>query len=120
MPSQILYLDIGQGLSVRILAEIADTPEAIAKGLAGRKGLPKGEGMLFVFPQRGSYPMTMREMLFPLDMIFLDGAQVVGILSRCIPGDVRPLTIPLLFSAVLEVPGGFAAQHGIVGGSFLQ
>src|ERR1035437_11182288 len=60
--------------SKKISAEVANTPTARQKGLSGRACISQNEGMLFVFPQSGSYPFWMKDMKFPIDMIWISSA----------------------------------------------
>ena len=55
-----------------ILVELADTPEARARGLSGRPDLMAGHGLLFIFDKPGQYGFWMKEMNFPIDIIWLD------------------------------------------------
>ena len=50
---------------------LADTRTHQIRGLSGRQDLGKWDGMLFVFADSGRHTMVMREMNFPLDIIWL-------------------------------------------------
>lgn len=52
--------------------EIADTPQERKQGLSGRKNLATSTGLLFVFDQPGTYGFWMKDMNFPIDIIWLD------------------------------------------------
>lgn len=52
--------------------EIAQTISEKTRGLSGREYLHDNHGMLFVFTFESIYPFTMRGMLFPIDIIWLD------------------------------------------------
>lgn len=98
-----------------VVAELANTPEKRQLGLSGRQGLEEGRGMLFVFDQPGRHGIWMKDMLFPIDIIWLDdNGRVVG-LER----DVSPQTFPRIFypesdaKYVLELKAGSAAEFGI-------
>lgn len=56
----------------KLTADVADTMRKRAKGLSGRASLKKDECMLFVFPFPGTYPIWMRGMKFPIDVLWLD------------------------------------------------
>lgn len=96
-----------------ISAEIAETPEKRALGLSGRKTLGKNEGMLFVFDEPGIYSFWMKDMLFPIDIIWLDeGFRVVAIAENAAPSSFPNLFTPSSPAQyVLEVPSGFVRQH---------
>ena len=55
-----------------VAVEIADTPTEQAKGLSGRASLPAGTGLLFIFDQPDYYSFWMKEMNFPIDILWLD------------------------------------------------
>lgn len=97
----------------------ANTPELQFKGLSGMESLGEYDGMLFEFGQTGSYTMVMREMLFPLDFIWLKGNTVTEITENAQPEpglSERELTLytnDYPSDSVLEVPAGFAKKQGI-------
>ena len=53
--------------------QFMETEEERSMGLSGREGLPEGKGMLFVFtyPQRVFF--WMKDMHFPIDIVFVNG-----------------------------------------------
>lgn len=105
------------GQAVRV--DIADTPALREKGLSGRVALAAGEGMLFVFPEEGLHSFWMKDMHFPIDIIWLDVSGKVVHIAPNVPPESYPTTFlpenPARF--VLEVPAGFAAAHSIGVGS---
>lgn len=101
----------------RIAVEIADEPHEWMRGLSGRDVLPKGSGMLFQFPRAEARTFWMKDMRFPIDIIWIRDGVVVGIDANVPapqPGeDPAARTSPEPVDAVLEVPAGFAAEQGI-------
>ncbi len=101
---------------------VANTPESRMRGLSGHAGLEANEGMLFIFPEDGQYAFWMKDMHFPIDIIWVshDG-YVVDIASW-----VSPDTYPTAFSPkasaryVLELPAGFAGEYGLVPGDLVE
>src|SRR4051812_48326835 len=55
-----------------ISIEVADTPEARERGPSGRESLPQGSGVLFVFDAPATYGFWMKDMRFPIDIVWLD------------------------------------------------
>ena len=94
---------------------VADSIEERARGLSGRAGLAPDEGMLFVFPEDGKYSFWMKDMRFPIDILWLSSD---GVIVRLVPS-VSPDTYPQSFSServaryVLELPAGYSEAHDI-------
>ena len=101
------------GKTVRVT--VADTPETRQKGLGGRNGLAPDEGMLFIFPQDGKYGFWMKDMKFPIDMLWLSGTRRVVYMAQ----NVSPDTYPEVFAPtrparyVLELPAGYAKAYTV-------
>lgn len=100
----------GQQLQVGgtiVTVEVADGPEERARGLMFREGLRDGEGMLFVFERDGLHPFWMRNVRFPIDIVWLDSDGRVVHLETDVPpcpGPPCPLYTPRVFARyVLEV-----------------
>lgn len=106
-----------------IKAEIAATPLAAYRGLSRRSNLGANEGMLFNFVDKQEREFVMREMNFPLDIIFIDDDKIIKIAANLPPEKDNPVNIyasgqPV--NRVLEVTGGYCREKGIkVGDSVL-
>lgn len=99
-------------LTVRV--ELASTDAQRQMGLMFRESLGENEGMLFLFPTERHNSFWMRNTLIPLDMLFLDSEwKVVGIVERAEPLTDDPRAVAKMSQYVLELNGGFAAQHGL-------
>lgn len=70
-----------------VQVEIADTPEARARGLMFRQDLPQGHGMLFIYDSPQPVSFWMRNTYVSLDMLFLDGRGIIRHIHR----NARPL-----------------------------
>lgn len=95
-------------------AEVAATPSKRQAGLMYRKNLPPEEGMLFVFEKEEEHHFWMKNMLMPLDIIWLNAdKQIVGILSGVQPcvQACPSLTIGRPSKYVLEVSAGLAEKY---------
>jgi uncharacterized membrane protein (UPF0127 family) len=91
----------------------ADTALARMKGLLGRRGLPRGEGILL----RPASSVHMAFMRFPIDAVFLDRElRVVKVAA-----DLRPWRAAGSRSAkaVLEIPAGEAGRRRLSVGDLL-
>lgn len=102
---------------VNIPVEVSRTPTEWGQGLSGRKSLPAGEGMLFVFPAPAIQEFWMPDMHFPLDIVWITGGQVVGIEAN-VSNDFDPqhpkyYHSPVPVEYVLELNAGFMAKNGL-------
>jgi uncharacterized protein len=107
---------IGQ---VSMEVEIAATPEERAKGLSGRQSLKEDSGMLFNFPDYQARDFWMKDMGFPLDIIWISGGKIVGIEKNVQPeGDTpqKRYYSPGPVNQVLEVNAGWCDKNGIIVG----
>jgi uncharacterized membrane protein (UPF0127 family) len=91
-------------------AEVAETLTDKAKGLSGRDCLASDRAMLFPYQTAGNYCFWMKDMNFPIDMVWLNAdKQILNIAS-----DVRPDTYPQSFCPegsaqyIVEVNAGIA------------
>lgn len=69
----------------KINITVANTPELREKGLSGRDSLPENEGMFFTFDTPGYYGFWMKDMKFPIDIIFMKDGRVVTIFQNVQP-----------------------------------
>ncbi|MBN2422422.1 DUF192 domain-containing protein [Candidatus Woesearchaeota archaeon] len=58
--------------NICIDAEVKDSPEEREQGLMYRKTLEENKGMLFVFEEPDEYGFWMKNMNFPIDIIWLN------------------------------------------------
>ncbi len=96
-----------------LLVEVADTNETLIKGLSGRNSIGS-DGLLMVFKEESHHGIWMKEMKFPIDIIWInsDGRTVY------IEKNVDPKTYPKVFRPddpakfVLEVSAGLVDEKG--------
>ena len=100
--------------------DIADTPELRRIGLAGRKETPPDGGMLFRFDAAGERVFWMKGMETPIDIIWLSGGVVFGVVSRAAPpppgtadADIPRFTSPGPVDLVIELAAGRASEIGL-------
>ena len=102
---------------VKFTVELAVTRAEQERGLMFRKALAPDRGMLFPYkpPQRAAF--WMKNTLIPLDIIYIapDGL-VLSIARNAVPHDLTPIPSGGVIGGVLEIPGGRAAQLGILPG----
>lgn len=102
------------------MVDVASSPAELRAGLAGRPALKPYEGMLFVHPMTGFYPYTMRGMLFPLDIVWLDPSLGVVEMARGAWPDLARCGGEALSKFALEIPAGMADRYGLGIGSKLR
>ena len=93
---------------IKINVEIADSPQEWERGLSGKKSLNVDEGMLFVFPRPTTPTFWMKDMRFPIDIVWLDeNKNIVGI-ERGVSPDSYPETYkpPIAVLYALETNPG--------------
>jgi len=123
--TEVLNLAQGQMLPITaeaifqeqvISLEIARTPRQQAIGLMHREDLPSNHGMLFTIDPPRQVHFWMRNVQFPLDMLFLRDGEVQAIAHNVPPCTTS--TCPTygpdnLVDQVIELKGGQAEALGI-------
>ncbi len=98
--------------------DISSTPEQQRQGLGGRSSMPSDQGMVFVFDQVASQCMLMKNMQFPIDIVWLDSAKKV----TYVESNVNPDTYPQQYCGdastkyVVELAAGEALRAGLAPG----
>lgn len=106
--------------SLNISAKVAANPQTRNKGLSKIESLPFNEGMFFVFEQKGRYSFWMKDMKFPIDIIWIDeNKKIVNISKNALPEPNKPdkdLTIYISsydVKYVLEINAGLAGANNL-------
>jgi len=110
------------------LAVQAEVPEgdAFYRGLGGRESLPDDRGMLFVFPEPGLLSFWMKDMLIPIDIIWISAEGRVVDIQTAQPEPGIPDPQLKLYNPngeakyVLEVRVGLPAEKGVQVGDEAQ
>lgn len=98
--------------------EVADTPLLQTKGLSGRTDLPDNYGMLFIWPEADKRVFWMKDMLLPIDIIWIKGDKILGIDSNVKPEpgasivELKKYHSPGLVDKVIEVRAGLSQEKG--------
>jgi uncharacterized protein len=105
--------------TVCVDAEVKDTNEERMLGLMYRESLEQGKGMLFVFEQPDRYGFWMKNVKFPIDIIFVDKEKMIVHIATAAPCLEEPCDIyqpdqPALY--VIEVNEGFSEEHDLAVG----
>ncbi|MBI4121020.1 MAG: DUF192 domain-containing protein [Parcubacteria group bacterium] len=99
--------------------EVAEAPEERRCGLSLRSHLPKGHTVLFIFEESARHGIWMKDMHFPIDILWLDRDLAVIDYVR----NVSPDSYPAVFSPdreaqyVLELNVGTVDRLGITEGT---
>lgn len=113
--------------TVTLQTELARTPEQRAHGLMERTSLPRGAGMLFLYPapQDSTGGFWMFRTRIPLDIAFLDDDGRILAIRSMVPCEspnprVCPVTSPgRPYRGALEVNSGYFEEHGVAVGDRL-
>ena len=105
-----------------IQAEIANTDEKRRQGLSGQPSLESKRGMLFIHEQASRHGYWMKEMQFPIDIIWIGQDKHVVDITK----NATPASYPATFQPgrpaqyVLEVNAGFIDQYSIQVGNLTR
>ncbi len=97
--------------------EVVSGKKDTERGLQGRQGLGPNKGMLFVFDHDDRYRFWMKDVKFPIDIIWLDRQDRIVAVGENVPpcvADPCPVYMPPAEARyVLEVGAGFSRAHGL-------
>lgn len=106
---------VGQTLNVLV----ADNIKHWTKGLGGRKDLGQYDGMLFLFSTTEQHVFVMRDMQFPIDIVWIKNNEIVDMAPN-VPLDPAKTEAELIPYAardvsnrVLELPAGKVFNLGL-------
>ena len=101
------------------MVEVADTIVSRTRGLSGRAGLKENEGMLFVFGSPDMHGFWMKDMKFPIDIVWIRGEKIVGFAENTMPEpgksllNLRVYYSPEPADRVLEIKAGLVEKFGL-------
>jgi hypothetical protein len=102
--------------NINIKIEIAANDLQRYRGLSGRDSLCDNCGMYFIFPAKSKLEFVMRDMNFPLDIIFINDNKIINIAANLKPEGTK---ISNIYSStgeanrVLELKAGECERLGI-------
>ncbi len=96
--------------------DVAKTDEEKTKGLSVYNKLPLEKGMIFVFDTKGYYVFWMKDMKFPIDIIYIRKNKIVDIFKNVAPPKSQNETLPIIRSSesadmVLEINAGLSEKY---------
>lgn len=105
-----------------IFVDIADTLGERTEGLSGRGALPANEGLLFIFDTNDKHAIWMKDMKFPIDILWIDEQFIITDIVE----NISPSSFPEIFEPqnparyVLETNAGWARQNNINDGDKIE
>ena len=108
-----------------LVADIAATDEQRTNGLSVKDRLDENEAMLFVFDYEALHTFWMKNMKFPIDIIWIDSDKTVVYIEHNVEPCSSDIFCPVFRPDhdslyVLETIGGFAEMHDIVKGTIVE
>ena len=104
------------------IVRTADSEARRQQGLSGTKSLGAREGMLFIFEEPATEGFWMKDMSYPIDIIWIDAfGRVVGVEREVLPDSYPDIFYPpseILYA--LEVNAGVAERQNIGIGDVLE
>ncbi|SEP20732.1 hypothetical protein SAMN04487948_12153 [Halogranum amylolyticum] len=104
-------------------ARVADTFEKRYTGLSDTESLDADEGMLFVHDSEGQRAYVMREMAFPIDIVFVDANGTITAIHHAPVEDGSDGQLTRYEGTgkyVLEVPYNYTRDNGIEVGDHVR
>ena len=120
------------GKSTKVLVNSQTFKVIVAKsdkdkqiGLSGKNKIEQDQGMLFIFDNPDYYSFWMKDMKFPIDIIYINGDKVTTVIDSARPPDSTKGNLetyqPLYKSdKVLEVNAGIANKYNIKKGTLVK
>ncbi len=108
----------------KFAVEIMRTDAQRKKGLMGREGLADHEGMIFLFEQPGPLSFWMKNMKFPIDMVFIDQHKKIMNVARDVPPCKQDPCALYKSNGdgqyVLEIDAGLSDKYGFEPGDSIE
>lgn len=119
--SQLLYIHPIRVGDAFFVGAFATTDAERTKGLSGTEKLEVNQALLFVFQGNDKWGIWMKDMNYPIDIIWLTEKGEVSYLKENVSPDTYPEVFypPVLERYVLEVPAGTIEKNKIKYGDLL-
>nr|WP_238579879.1 DUF192 domain-containing protein [Treponema endosymbiont of Eucomonympha sp.] len=108
-----LTITAPEGKTVTLRVEVARTEAERSRGFMGRKRIPDGTGMIFIFERDERLRFWMKDTPVPLSIAYIDSAGAVREIYDMTPFSLAPVTSAVSVRYALEVPQGWFARAGI-------
>jgi len=112
------------GLHHVLAVKVAHRPAELRQGLDGIADVPRGTGMLLLFPEDTSDGVSPADLAIALDHAFISGdGEVVAVLRirPCVEGEPCVAVDPeVTYRAILQMPTGWLAEHRLERGATVE
>jgi uncharacterized membrane protein (UPF0127 family) len=113
--------------STTLSIALAETPEEQATGLGGCRSIPQNSGMYFLMQPAQTAVFWMKDMLIPIDIVWIRNGEVIGIedsvpneSAGTLEGDLKRYPSPGEVDGVLEIKAGTSKEYGIEKGTAIR
>ena len=111
--------------NVTFYVDVARTPEQQTKGLAIYNSLPLNKGMVFPFEKPDYYAFWMKDMKFPIDIIYIKKGEIVDIFKDVLPPLSPSSQLPVYkpkkpADTVLEINAGLSDKYNFKTGENIK
>lgn len=105
--------------------KVAKSQEEKEIGLSETESLSDNQGMIFLFDDPGYYSFWMKDMKFPIDIIFINKDNVVDVFENAQPqndsiNNLKIYTPIAPADKVLEIKSGLSKDHNIKKGDKIR
>lgn len=104
---------------------VARTDEDRQIGLSKKNKLDENQGMFFIFDVPNYYSFWMKEMKFPIDIIYINGNKVITVIENAKPPSSSSSDLTLYkpdekSDKVLEINAGLSKKYNIKKGTIIK
>ncbi|MDP3988555.1 MAG: DUF192 domain-containing protein [Candidatus Levybacteria bacterium] len=95
---------------------IAKTGDETQIGLSKKTSIPQNQGMIFIFPKPDYYSFWMKDMKFPIDIIYINNNKIATIIPDAQPPKSQNESLPIFkpdepADKVLEINAGLSKKY---------
>lgn len=107
-----------------LAVKVAHRSEELLQGLGGVANVPRGTGLLHLYPTEQEGGISPATLSIPVDTAFVDADGEIVAVLRVVPCDVDRPCVPadpeVAYQAVLQVAAGWFADHRIERGATFE
>ena len=108
------------GTTVPITVELARSARELIKGYMGRKNIPEGTGMLFIFNKDEKLSFWMKNTPTALSIAFISSTGVIRETRDMTPFSLASVESSYSVRYALEVPQGWFKRNNVGPGSTIE